>query len=53
VFAGQRVKALVDQGLLRWVNRARTAAVLTEEGEEARDESSPAKRDAAFGAAGD
>jgi hypothetical protein len=32
-FAGRRVKALVDMGLLRWVNRCRSAAALTEEGE--------------------
>ena len=31
-FQGQRVTALVDAGLLRWVNACRSAAVLTEEG---------------------
>jgi hypothetical protein len=32
-FQGRRVKALVDAGLLRWVNACQSAAVLTEEGE--------------------
>ena len=36
-FAGQRVERLVEAGLLRWVNECRSAAVLTEDGKEARD----------------
>jgi hypothetical protein len=40
-FHGARVKALVDGGLLRWVNASRSAAVLTEEGRKARDDGRP------------
>jgi hypothetical protein len=36
-FAGQQVERLVEAGLLRWVNACRSAAVLTDEGEKARD----------------
>ena len=32
-FTVRRVKAAVDAGLLRWVNRCRSAAVLTERAE--------------------
>jgi hypothetical protein len=36
-FEGRRVERLVEAGLLRWVNECRSAAVLTEDGKEARD----------------
>jgi hypothetical protein len=35
--SGHDVKRLVEAGLLRWVNSCRSAAVLTEQGEKARD----------------
>jgi hypothetical protein len=35
-FATWRVNRLVDAGLLRWVNRCRSAATLTEDGERER-----------------
>ena len=37
--AGPVVRRLVEAGLLRWVNACRSAAVLTEEGRRARDDS--------------
>jgi hypothetical protein len=37
-FAGRRVAALVDAGLLRWVNKCRSAAALTAKGREAREQ---------------
>jgi hypothetical protein len=36
-FEGRRIERLVEAGLLRWVNVSRSAAVLTEDGKEARD----------------
>jgi hypothetical protein len=35
-FAAARVNRLVEAGLLRWINRCRSAAALTEEGERER-----------------
>ena len=39
IVAGPVVRRLVEAGLLRWVNACRSAAVLTEEGRRARDDS--------------